>query len=111
MDLFPLLLRLWLLGKGEPCAALPPCSPPPDRPWPVLREAGVAEVADAAATQVLTNAKLPEKEGDFFALLADYFPCFFDIKARPAPTRPHAARSVRSVAGVLAGHCDCWEAA
>jgi len=30
--------------------------------------------------KVLTNAKLPEKESDFFALLSDYFPCFFDIK-------------------------------
>lgn len=30
--------------------------------------------------KVLTNSKLPEKESDFFALLSDYFPCFFDIK-------------------------------
>ena len=28
----------------------------------------------------MTNSKLPEKESDFFALLSDYFPCFFDIK-------------------------------
>ena len=30
--------------------------------------------------KVLTNQQLPEKESDFFALLSDYFPCFFDIK-------------------------------
>jgi hypothetical protein len=30
--------------------------------------------------QILSNAPLPEKESAFFALLNDYFPCFFDIK-------------------------------
>lgn len=38
------------------------------------------DVLNSIEWQVLTNTKLPEKESDFFALLSDYFPCFFDIK-------------------------------
>lgn len=30
--------------------------------------------------KVLSNARLPDKECDFFTALKDYFPCFFDIK-------------------------------
>ena len=33
---------------------------------------------------MLTNSRLPEKESDFFNVLTDYFPCFFDIKV-PLP--------------------------
>ena len=79
--------------------------------WPGLRLC----VPHLGADEFVAYAALLERHDtlwlDSTMLLADYFPCFFDIKARPAPTRPHAARSVRSVAGVLAGHCDCWEAA
>ena len=33
-----------------------------------------------SSLQVLSNARLPDKECDFFTALKDYFPCFFDIK-------------------------------